>query len=105
MAGRKGREVVRVRGEVIGPEPPRAVARPVAVPLPARTRDGQPVIVVREYHHHAAPARAAADGMRWAMLAAYAFGLLMLVVFVVLLIAAGAIDLTALRPPWQETGR
>lgn len=110
MAGRKAQEVVRVHDEIARVqreirerEPSIAVARPVA-PLPARTRDGRNVLVIREehHHHHAPPAEL---GVRWKMLAAYAFGILMLLVVLGLLIASGAIDLHALQPPWQETGR
>lgn len=105
MAGRKGREVARLHGEVVGPEPP------MARPLPARTRDGRHEIHLHEslheshvHHHHAAPGPSV-DGIRWHMLAAYAMGIAILLAVIVALIAAGVIDLHALRPPWQETGR
>lgn len=106
MVGRKGREVARLHGEVVGPVPP--MAHPVPrdergiVPAPRLP----PVQVVREvHHHHAAPLVAPVPSIRWRMLGAYVFGLVMLAVVLVLLIASGAIDLHALRPPWQETGR
>lgn len=102
----KGREVVRVRGEVVGPEPP------MAHPIPRDERGiitaprVPPLQVVREVHHHyPAPTAAPEPSIRWRMLGAYVFGLLMLLVVLGLLIASGAIDLHALRPPWQETGR
>lgn len=101
---RRSREVTApLHGEVVESEHV-AVARPVAAPLPARTRDGRNVLVVREEHHHHHAPTAPELGVRWKMLAAYAFGILMLLVVLVLLIASGAIDLHALRPPWQETG-
>lgn len=59
MAGRKGQEVARVHGEIVDPstsEYGRPVQWPNAVSWPARTRDGQPVIVLREEHHHHAAA-------------------------------------------------
>lgn len=103
-------QVVRVKGEVLEPYPRVDVPLPGeleawAHPVPQRGRDGQPVMVLREeiHHHHAAPAPG--PSVRWRMLAAYVFGLLMLAVVLGLLIASGGIDLHALRPPWQETGR
>lgn len=102
MAGRKGREVAQVmRGEVVGPEPP------MARPVPVQRRESGQVVHLHEnhvHHHHAAQAPVV-DRNRMAMLAAYAFGIAILLAVLVALIAAGVIDLHALRPPWQETGR
>jgi len=109
-ANRKGRAVARLSGEVLEPVPRVQVPAPgemdpwTAHPVPQRS--GQPVYVLREEHHHHHPAPAAdASSIRWDRLAAYVVGLAMLVLVVCLLLAAGVVDLHALRPPWQETGR
>jgi hypothetical protein len=106
VMSRKGQEV-----EVLDPYPRVVVPLPEeeawAHPVPSRARDIQPQIHVREehVHHHHAPLAAPAPSVRWRMLGAYVFGLAMLLVVLGLLLASGVIDLHALRPPWQETGR
>jgi hypothetical protein len=91
-------EVVRVP-EVL--EPDEVWAHPV------ERESRQPeYIVVRaaqlpSVEQHAAP-WVEPSGYRWDRLACYVAGLAMLALVIGLLIAAGAIDLHALRPPWLE---
>lgn len=105
VMSRKGREVARLHGEVVGPEPPMAHPIPRDERGTALVQRQPPLYVVQEHHHHHAAPLAPEPSVRWRMLGAYVFGLVMLLVVLLLLIASGAIDLHALRPPWQETGR
>lgn len=98
VRSRKGREVV-------GPVPPMAHPIPLRDEACALTAQRPAHIIVQEHHHHHPAPLAPEPSIRWRMLAAYVFGLVMLLVVLLLLIASGAIDLHALRPPWQETGR
>lgn len=99
VVGRKGREVARLHGEVVGPVPP------MARPLPSRTPDGQPV-VLREvhHHHHAAPApveqRSPVPG--WVRVAALVMCIVLAVY--VLLIVMAFLHTGPSEVPWQPKG-